>query len=105
MRMVLALAVLSIVVCSCGERGAPSAQDLRDAPESIVIGNAVLRLKAFPWEDHMPVAALRDPTAGLTLPDPRKMKISFRLISEHGTPLSSMIRAQVECLPVCCHSR
>jgi hypothetical protein len=107
MHKAIVVLALSLAVCGCNKREAQqpvigndpdrmatSAQDLRDAPESIVIGNAVVRLEVFPWENHMPIAAPKDPNTGLTLPDRRKMNISFRLISEHGTPLSSMIRAQ-----------
>ncbi len=43
-------------------------QDLRDAPESLVINNEVIRLLAFPWQDRI------------------------RLISEHGTPLPLTLR-------------
>jgi hypothetical protein len=42
-------------------RKAPSTQDLRYAPERLVIENMVVRLEAFPWENHMPVAVLQDP--------------------------------------------
>ncbi len=42
----------------------------------------------------MPLATLRDANTGGALPDRRKMRISIRLISQHGTPLPPMIRAQ-----------
>jgi hypothetical protein len=71
----------------------PSAQDLRDAPQSVVIENTVVRLKVFASEDHMPMAVPRDPKTGLPLPNPRKMHVGFRLISENGTP-------RLETLPI-----
>jgi hypothetical protein len=45
-------------------------QDLRDAPETLVINDEVIRLMAFPWQDRI------------------------RLISEHGTPLPLTLRVQ-----------
>jgi hypothetical protein len=45
-------------------------QDLRDAPETLVINDEVIRLLAFPWQDRI------------------------RLISEHGTPLPLTLRVQ-----------
>jgi hypothetical protein len=75
------------------DRKSLSADDLRDAPESIVMGDAVARLEAFPWENHQPRVGLRDPTSGLILPVPRNMHISFRLISKNGAPLPPMVRA------------
>jgi hypothetical protein len=45
-------------------------QDLRDAPETLVINDSVIRLRAFPWQDRI------------------------RLISEHGTPLPLTLRVQ-----------
>jgi hypothetical protein len=69
-------------------------QDLRDAPETLVIENAVIHLLALPWQDRMPMAFSRDPNTGLTKPDTRGVNISFRLISEHGTPLPLTLRVQ-----------
>jgi hypothetical protein len=69
-------------------------QDLRDAPETLVIDSEVIHLLAFPWQNRMPMARSPNPNAGLTEPDSRKMKISFRLISEHGTPLPLTLRVQ-----------
>lgn len=45
-------------------------QDLRDAPETLVINDEVIRLLAFPWQDRI------------------------RLISEHGTLLPLTLRVQ-----------
>jgi hypothetical protein len=45
-------------------------QDLRDAQETLVINDEVIRLKAFPWQNRI------------------------RLISEHGTPLPLTLRVQ-----------
>jgi hypothetical protein len=45
-------------------------QDLRDAPETLVINDEVIRVLAFPWQDRI------------------------RLISEHGTPLPLTLRVQ-----------
>jgi len=45
-------------------------QDLRDAAETLVINDGVIRLLAFPWQDRI------------------------RLISEHGTPLPLALRVQ-----------
>jgi hypothetical protein len=61
----------------------PSPDELHDAPERIFIGNAVVRIEAFPWENHQPRVGIRDP-------DSRKMRISFRLVSETATPLPPM---------------
>ena len=69
-------------------------QDLRDAPETLVIESAVIHLLALPWQDRMPMAFSRDPNTGLTKPDTRGVNISFRLISEHGTPLPLTLRVQ-----------
>jgi hypothetical protein len=69
-------------------------QDLRDAPETLEVENTVIRLLVFPWENRMPMAVSRDPNTGLTNPDSRPMHISFRLISERGTPLPLTLRVQ-----------
>jgi hypothetical protein len=69
-------------------------QDLRDAPESLVFDNAVIRVLAFPWSNRMPMAASRDPKTGMSNPDSRPIHISFRLISEDGTPLPLTLRVQ-----------
>lgn len=45
-------------------------QELRNAQETLVINNEVIRLKAFPWQNRI------------------------RLISEHGTPLPLTLRVQ-----------
>jgi hypothetical protein len=45
-------------------------QDLRDAQETLVINDEVIRLKAFPWQNRI------------------------RLISEHGTPLPLTLRVR-----------
>jgi hypothetical protein len=45
-------------------------QDLRDAPETLVINDEVIRLQAFPWQERI------------------------RLISEYGTPLPPTLRVQ-----------
>jgi len=81
------------VVGPSPDRKPPSALDLRDAPETVVIENTVIRLQIFPWENRMPMATSRDPNTGLSKPDSRPMKISFRLLSETGTPLPSILRA------------
>jgi hypothetical protein len=41
------------------------------------------------------MAASPDPKTGLMPPDPRKMGLSFRLVSENETPLPSMMRPQM----------
>jgi hypothetical protein len=69
-------------------------QDLRDAPETLAIDNEVIHLLALPWQDRMPMAVSRHPNTGLTKPDTRGVNISFRLISEHGTPLPLTLRVQ-----------
>jgi hypothetical protein len=45
-------------------------QNLRDAPERLVINNEVIRLLAYPWQNRI------------------------RLVSEHGTPLLLTLRVQ-----------
>jgi hypothetical protein len=65
-------------------------QDLRDAQETLEVDNTVIRLLVFPWENRMPMAVSPD----LTNPDSRPMHISFRLVSEHGTPLPLTLRVQ-----------
>lgn len=65
-------------------------QDLRDAPETLVVDNTVIRLLVFPWENRMPMAVSRDPNTGLAKPDSRPMHISFRLISERRTALPTL---------------
>jgi hypothetical protein len=45
-------------------------QDLRDAPETLVINDEVIRVLAFPWQDRI------------------------RLISDHGAPLPLTLRVQ-----------
>lgn len=75
-------------------RKAPLTQDLRDAPERVVIENAAIGLQAFPLEDRMPRPVSQDPNTGLAKPDNRPLHISFRLISQNGTPLPSGLRAQ-----------
>jgi hypothetical protein len=82
------------VAASGPDRKPPSPLDLRDAPETVVIENAVIRLQIFPWENRMPMATSRDPNTGLSMPDSRPMKISFRLLSETGTPLPSILRVE-----------
>jgi hypothetical protein len=69
-------------------------QDLRDAPETLVLDNTVIRLLVFPWENRMPMAVSRDPNTGLATPDRRPMHMSLRLISENGTPLPLTLRVQ-----------
>jgi len=69
-------------------------QDLRDAPETLLLDNTVIRILAFPWENRMPMAATRDANIGLTTSDSRPMHVGFRLISEHGTPLPLALRIQ-----------
>jgi hypothetical protein len=98
---------LSIVVWGCNKREEPlrsvhhdavqalSAEKFRDAPQSVVIGSTTLRLEVFASENHMPMAASPDPKTGLMPPDSRKMSLSFRLVSENGTPLPSMMRPQM----------
>jgi len=62
----------------------PSAQDLGDASEILVVDNTVMHLLAFPWENRMPS----------TDPDSRRMHISFRLLSERGAPIPATLYAQ-----------
>jgi hypothetical protein len=69
-------------------------QNLRDAPETLEVDNTVIRLLVFPWENRMPMAVSPDPNTVLTKPDSRPMHISFRLISEHGTPLPLTLRVR-----------
>jgi hypothetical protein len=69
-------------------------QDLRDAPETLLLDNAVLRLLVFPWVNRMPMAGTRDRNTDLVTPDSRPMHISFRLISEQGTRLPLSLRVQ-----------
>ncbi len=65
-------------------------QDLRDATEALEVDNTVIRLLVFPWENRMPMAV----SPNLTNRDGRPMHISFRLVSEHGTPLPLTLRVQ-----------
>jgi hypothetical protein len=67
-------------------------QALRDAPETLVLDNTVIRLMVFPWENRMPMAVSRDANTGLTTSD--SMHIGFRLISEHGKTLPMTLRVQ-----------
>jgi hypothetical protein len=69
-------------------------QDLREAPETLVIDHVVIHVLALPWQDRMPMAVSRHPNTGLTEPDTRGVNIGFRLISEHGTPLPITLRVQ-----------
>jgi hypothetical protein len=69
-------------------------EDLRDAPETLVFDDTVIRLLAFPWSNRMPMAVSRDPNTGMSKPDSRPIHISFRLISEHGTPVPLTLRVQ-----------
>jgi hypothetical protein len=69
-------------------------QDLRNAPKTLVIANAVIRLMAFPLQDRMPMAVSRDPNTGLTVPHVRPVNLSFRLISEDGRPLPRTLRVR-----------
>jgi hypothetical protein len=69
-------------------------EDLRSAPETLVFDNTVIRLVAFPWSNRMPMAVGRDPNTGMNKPDSRAIHISFRLISEHGTPIPLTLSVQ-----------
>jgi hypothetical protein len=53
-----------------------SEQDLRDAPQSVVIGNTVVRLEVDALEDHQPTAILHDPKTGAALPEPGKWRLA-----------------------------
>jgi hypothetical protein len=64
-------------------------QELRDAPETLLLDNTPIRLLVFPWENRMPMAGTRAPNT-----DSRPMHVRFRLISEHGTPLPLTLRVQ-----------
>jgi hypothetical protein len=104
MRKAIVILAFSILVWGCNKHEEPppgfhhdavqtlSAEEFRDAPQSVVIGNTTLRLEVFALEDHMPIGVSPDPKTGLIPPDPRKMGLSFRLVSQNGTPLPSKIR-------------
>jgi hypothetical protein len=80
------------VLGSGPNRKPPSALDLRNAPDTVVIESSVIRLQISPWVNRMPMATSRDPNTGLSKPDSRPMRISFRLLSEKGTPVPSTLR-------------
>jgi hypothetical protein len=53
---VISIGNVQLLAASDPDRKAPSTQGLSDAPETLVIENAALRLQAFPFEDRMPMS-------------------------------------------------
>lgn len=76
--------VLGLLVCgpalACGSNpSAPSAADLRQAPESVVIGGRTLRLTTEIWRDFMPISP----------PDGKPMVARMVISTLDGSPLPS----------------